>query len=215
MLDLAASIDHTLLKPDAVRADIAKLCEETVRYGFAGACVAGSWIPVVVEGLGGRGPKAIAVAGFPLGSSATEAKAYEAELLVGAGADEIDTVIHLGHAKAGRWDAVEADLEAIVDAASGRPVKAILETGLLTHAEIVRAAEAAVAAGVAFVKTSTGFGHGGATVKVVRLLRETVGDRAQVKASGGIRTRKQALAMLAAGADRIGASASVAIVEGA
>lgn len=214
MRDLAATIDHTLLRPDAVRADVLRLCAETVRYGFAGACVAGSWIPEVVRALGGRGPKAIAVAGFPLGSGSTVAKAYEAETLVAVGADEIDTVIHLGLAKAGQWGDVQADLEAVVDAAAGRPVKAILETGLLTEDEIVRAAEAAVAAGVAFVKTSTGFGHGGATVEAVRLLRRTVGDRARVKAAGGIRTREQALAMLEAGADRIGASASVAIVGG-
>lgn len=215
MRDLAATIDHTLLEPEAGPEGIHRVCAEAVHYGFAGVCVAGSWIPAVVEALGGQGPKAIAVAGFPLGSGSTEAKAYEAELLIGAGAHEIDTVIHLGLARSGQWGAVREDLEAIVDAAAGRPVKAILETGLLTHDEIVLAAEAAVLAGAAFVKTSTGFGHGGATVEAVRLLRETVGDRAQVKASGGIRTREQALALIAAGADRLGASASVAIVEGA
>lgn len=213
--ELAARIDHTLLKPDAVREEVHRLCVEAVHHGFAGVCVAGSWVPTAVRELGEQGPKVIAVAGFPLGSASTDAKAYETELLVGAGAHEVDTVIHLGYAKAGQWGAVRDDLEAIVDAAAGRPVKAILEIGLLTEDEIVHAAEAAVLAGAAFVKTSTGFGHGGATVEVVRLLRETVGDRAQVKASGGIRTREQALAMLEAGADRLGASASVAIVGGA
>lgn len=214
MRDLAAAIDHTLLTPDATRADIHRICVEAVHHGFYGVCVAGIWVPTAAEALGEQGPKVIAVAGFPLGSGATEAKAYAAELLVGAGAHEIDTVIQLGFAKAGLWGAVQEDLGTIVDAAAGRPVKAILETGLLTDDEIVRAAQAAVLAGAAFVKTSTGFGHGGATVEAVRLLRKTVGNRAQVKASGGIRTRAQAVALLEAGADRLGASASVQIVEG-
>lgn len=213
--DLAGRIDHTLLDPTATGEDVRELCAEARRFGFAGACVAGSWLPVVVEALQGSGVMAIAVAGFPLGTSPTVAKAFETEALVRSGADEIDTVIHLGHAKAGAWGAVRADLEAIIAAAGGRPVKAILETAVLTPDEIVRAAEVAVEAGAAFVKTSTGFGPGGATVETVRLLRETVGERARVKASGGIRTHEQALAMLAAGADRLGTSSSVAIVSGA
>ena len=213
-LELAARIDHTLLKPDAVLAEVMAACVEAVHYGFAGVCVAGSWIPLVVRALGEQGPKVIGVAGFPLGNASTEAKAYEAALLIGAGADEIDIVINLGHAQAGLWGDLRDDLQAIVDAAAGRPVKAILETGLLTAEQTVRAAEAAVLAGAAFVKTSTGFGYGGATVEAVRLLRATVGSRAQVKASGGIRTRAQALALIEAGADRLGASASVQVVGG-
>jgi len=214
MRDVAGTVDHTLLRADARRGDVRALCEEVLAHGFAGACVAGSWIPEVVRALGGKA-LAVGVAGFPLGSGSTAAKAYEARALVEAGADEIDTVIHLGHAKEGAWDAVAADLAAVVEAAGGRPVKAILETGLLAEEEVVRAAEAAVQAGAAFVKTSTGFGHGGATVETVRLLRRAVGDRARVKASGGIRTYEQAVALLDAGADRLGASASVAIVAGA
>lgn len=213
MRDVAAAIDHTLLRPDARRGDVLALCEEVRTHGFAGACVAGSWVPEVVRALDGKA-LAIGVAGFPLGSGPTAAKAYETRVLVEAGADEIDTVIHLGHAKEGAWDAVVRDLAAVVEAAAGRPVKAILETGLLSEEEIVRAARAAVQAGAAFVKTSTGFGHGGATVETVRLLRRVVGESAGVKASGGIRTIEQARALLDAGANRLGASASVAIVSG-
>jgi len=193
---------------------VVRLCAEAREHGFAGVCVAGSWIQLVAEALRDSDVKTVGVAGFPLGTSTPATKAFEAAELCHQGADEIDTVIHLGHAGAGDWHAVRADLEGVVAAAGGRIVKAILETALLDDASIVRAAEAAVAAGAAFVKTSTGFGPGGATVEAVRLLRETVGAGVGVKAAGGIRTYEDALAMLDAGADRLGTSAGVAIVTG-
>ncbi len=191
-----------------------RICAEAREHAFAGVCVAGSWVPLVVDSLQGSGVKTVAVAGFPLGTSSSRAKAFETAELCHQGADEIDTVIHLGYANAGDWTAVGADLAAVVAAAGGRPVKAILETALLDEAQVVRAAETAVAAGAAFVKTSTGFGPGGATIEAVRLLRRTVGADVGVKAAGGIRAWDDAVAMLAAGADRLGTSAGVAIVTG-
>lgn len=214
--ELAALIDHTLLKPDATETMVRRLCAEARQYGFAAVCVNPVYVKLAAEELKGSPVRVATVVGFPLGATFTEVKVRETALAVAAGAAEIDMVIDLGALKDGRLRRVEEDVAAVVReaAAGGATVKAILETTLLTEEEKVTAARLAVAAGAAFVKTSTGFGPGGATVEDVRLLKQTVGDKAGVKASGGIRTAEAALAMVAAGASRIGTSAGVAIMEG-
>ena len=210
--ELAAKIDHTLLKADATRADILRVCEEAKTYHTASVCVNAFWVPVVVKALAGSGVKTCCVVGFPLGAMSSAAKAFEAREAVAAGAQEVDMVLNVGLARGGEWDAVEADIAAVVQAAGQATVKVILETCLLTDAQKRRACEAAKAAGAGFVKTSTGFSTGGATEADVRLMREAVGPDMGVKASGGIRTREDAERMLAAGANRIGASATGKIV---
>jgi deoxyribose-phosphate aldolase len=212
---LASMIDHTLLKPEATPAQVEQLCREALEHGFATVCVNGAWVSLAAEQLKGSAVGVAAVAGFPLGAGSSAAKAYEAADEVRAGATEVDMVINVGALKAGDDALVEVDIAEVVRSA-GRDaiVKVILETALLTDDEKVRASRLAVAAGAAFVKTSTGFGPGGATVEDVALLRRTVGPDIGVKAAGGIRTREQAEAMVAAGASRIGASSSVQIVSG-
>lgn len=210
--ELAAKIDHTLLKADATRADILRVCEEAKTYHTASVCVNAFWVPAVAEALAGSGVKTCCVVGFPLGATSSAAKAFEAREAVAAGAQEVDMVLNVGLARGGEWDAVEADIAAVVQAAGQATVKVILETCLLTDAQKRRACEAAKAAGAGFVKTSTGFSTGGATEADVRLMREAVGPDMGVKASGGIRTREDAERMLAAGANRIGASATGKIV---
>lgn len=210
--ELAAKIDHTLLKADATRADILRVCEEAKTYHTASVCVNAFWVPVVAKALAGSGVKTCCVVGFPLGAMSSAAKAFEARESVAAGAQEVDMVLNVGLARGGEWDAVEADIAAVVQAAGQATVKVILETCLLTDAQKRRACEAAKAAGAGFVKTSTGFSTGGATEADVRLMREAVGPDMGVKASGGIRTREDAERMLAAGANRIGASATGKIV---
>lgn len=210
--ELAAKIDHTLLKADATRADILRVCEEAKTYHTASVCVNAFWVPVVAKALAGSGVKTCCVVGFPLGAMSSAAKAFEAHEAVAAGAQEVDMVLNVGLARGGEWDAVEADIAAVVQAAGQATVKVILETCLLTDAQKRRACEAAKAAGAGFVKTSTGFSTGGATEADVRLMREAVGPEMGVKASGGIRTREDAERMLAAGANRIGASATGKIV---
>ncbi len=212
--ELASRIDHTLLRADATAAEVERLCDEARAHGFAGACVNSAFVEVAAARLEGSRPRTIAVVGFPLGASATAAKAFEASWAVAHGAREIDVVIAIGALKAGDRAAVESDLSAVVQASKPWPVKAILETCLLTDEEKRVACRIALAAGAAYVKTSTGFGAAGATVADVALLRREVGDRIGVKASGGIRTTEDALRMIEAGADRIGASASVAIAGG-
>lgn len=214
--ELAALIDHTLLKPDATETMVRRLCAEARQYGFAAVCVNPIYVKLAAEELKGSQVRVVTVVGFPLGATFTEVKVRETALAVAAGAAEIDMVIDLGALKDGCLRRVEEDVAAVVReaAAGGATVKAILETALLTEEEKVTAARLAVAAGAAFVKTSTGFGPGGATVDDVRLLKQTVGDKAGVKAAGGIRTAEAALAMVAAGASRIGTSAGVAIMEG-
>lgn len=211
---LARLIDHTLLKPEATEEQIRRLCAEARHYGFAAVCVNPWWVPLCVQELKGTGVKVATVIGFPLGATTTEAKAFEARQAVEAGADELDMVMNVGALKSGHLDRVQEDIAAVVRAAAGRVVKVILETGLLTDEEKVTACRLAVAAGAHFVKTSTGFGPGGATVADVSLMRRTVGDQVGVKASGGIRDHATAVAMVEAGATRIGASSSVAIVTG-
>ncbi|HXY72285.1 MAG TPA: deoxyribose-phosphate aldolase [Actinomycetota bacterium] len=211
---LASMIDHTLLKPDARPEQIERLCEEAVENGFATVCVNGAWVALAAERLEGSPVRVDAVVGFPLGAGTSSSKAFEAEDAVGGGASEIDMVINVGGLKAGLDDVVSRDIESVVAAVDEAGiVKVILETCLLDDTEKVRACELARDAGAAFVKTSTGFASGGATVEDVALMRATVGEAMGVKASGGIRTREQALAMIRAGADRLGTSSGVQIVD--
>ena len=212
--DLAPYIDHTLLKPDATREDLLKLCDEARRYGFATVCVNPVNVALCARLLQGCGTRPIAVVGFPLGATTTGAKAFEAREAIRAGAAEIDMVINIGQLKAKNYAYVECDIREVVQAARPRPVKVILETGALTRDEKVIGCALAKAAGAAFVKTSTGFGPGGATVEDVALMRAIVGEDVGVKASGGVRTSEDARRMVEAGANRLGASASVAIVTG-
>ncbi|MCL2491000.1 MAG: deoxyribose-phosphate aldolase [Propionibacteriaceae bacterium] len=207
--ELAQMIDHTLLKPEATAADVAALVDEGVALGVYAVCVSPSLLPMDAKGL-----HVAAVCGFPSGAHSSSVKAEEAAQAVDCGAQEIDMVINLGLAKAGDWAGVQADIAA-VRAAAPHPVilKVIIESAVLTNDEIVRACQASEAAGADFVKTSTGFHPaGGATVEAVRLMKATVGDRLQVKASGGIRTLATAQAMIDAGATRLGMSASAAIL---
>jgi len=212
---LAARIDHTLLRPEATPGDIERLCEEALRYGCAAVCVNPIYVARAAARLAGTPVKVATVVGFPLGASLTAVKVAEAALAISQGAREIDMVLPVGLLKAGEIEAVRADLQAVaaVCRAAGALCKVILETALLTAEEKVLAARLAVEAGADFVKTSTGFGPGGATVEDVALLRRTVGPSIGVKAAGGIRTAEQAIAMLEAGADRLGTSATVAILE--
>ena len=215
-LDLAAYIDHTKLAPDATADDIDRLCAEAARHGFASVCVNPTWVRRAAEALRGTGVPVCTVIGFPLGAATTEIKAMEARKALRDGARELDMVINIGALKSGRTDAVYNDIAKVVDAAreTGAACKVILETGLLTDEEKVVASSLAKRAKADYVKTSTGFGHGGATVYDVALMRETVGPDMGVKASGGVKTAGDAEDLIAAGADRIGASAGVRIVGG-
>lgn len=212
---IAAMIDHTLLKPEATPAQIEKLCAEAAEYHFASVCVNPVYISLAARLLKGTGVKVCCVVGFPLGAIAPEQKAAEAASCAAMGAEELDMVIHVGAAKAGDWALVQRDIEGVVKAAAGHTVKVIIETCLLTDEEKVKACEAAKAAGAHFVKTSTGFSTGGATTHDIALMRKTVGPEMGVKASGGIRDYETAMAMIEAGANRIGASAGIAIVAAA
>lgn len=212
---IAVMIDHTLLKPEATPAQIEKLCAEAAEYHFASVCVNPVYIPLAARLLKGTGVKVCCVVGFPLGAIAPEQKAAEAASCAAMGAEELDMVIHVGAAKAGDWALVQRDIEGVVKAAAGHTVKVIIETCLLTDEEKVKACEAAKAAGAHFVKTSTGFSTGGATTHDIALMRKTVGPEMGVKASGGIRDYATAMAMIEAGANRIGASAGIAIVAAA
>jgi deoxyribose-phosphate aldolase len=213
--DLSPLIDHTLLKAEATGAQVETLCAEALAHGFASVCVNPLWVPLAASLLKGSLVRTCTVVGFPLGASAFRAKAMEATLALEEGAQEVDMVLAIGAAKAGDWEAVRRDLEAM-RAAVPRPavLKVILETCLLEDAEKARACELARDAGLDFVKTSTGFSTGGATGADVALMRQTVGPRVGVKASGGIRTYEAALQMVRAGATRLGLSASVAVARG-
>ena len=212
---IASMIDHTLLKPEATPAQVEKLCAEAAEYHFASVCVNPVYIPLAARRLKDTGVKVCCVVGFPLGAIAPEQKAAEAASCAAMGAEELDMVIHVGAAKAGDWVLVQRDIEGVVKAAAGRTVKVIIETCLLTDEEKVKACEAAKAAGAHFVKTSTGFSTGGATTHDIALMRKTVGPEMGVKASGGIRNYATAMAMIEAGANRIGASAGIEIVAAA
>ncbi len=213
--DLASHIDHTLLKADATAADIDTLCAEALEHRFASVCVNGSWVRRCAEILAGSGVLVCSVVGFPLGASASEVKAYEARRAIEDGACEVDMVLNVGALKSRDTAYVERDIAMVAETCHrlGARLKVILETCLLTADEITRACELAKAAGADFVKTSTGFSTGGATVEHVALMRRAVGPVMGVKASGGVRDTAGAERMLAAGATRIGASASVAIVR--
>jgi deoxyribose-phosphate aldolase len=214
---IAGLVDHTALKPETTRADIVKLCGEARRYGFASVCVNPYWVPLVRHELADSPVKVCTVVGFPLGATTTEAKVAESASALRAGAGEIDMVLNVGALRSGDHEAVKLDIEAVVNVAheAGAIVKVILETALLDDQQKAVACTLAKLAGADFVKTSTGFGPGGATAHDVALMRKVVGPEMGVKAAGGIRTWEDFQAMTAAGATRIGASASVKIVEAA
>lgn len=212
--DMARHIDHTLLKADATREDVIKLCEEALKHNFATVCLNASWIPLAARMLAGSNTVPIAVVGFPLGASLGSAKAFEAREAVRAGAREIDMVINIGALKSRDYKTVLDDIKAVVDASRPYPVKVILETSELDQEEKIIACALSKAGGAAFVKTSTGFSKSGATAEDVALMRRIVGEDMGVKASGGVRSAEDVQKMFEAGANRIGASASVAIVTG-
>ncbi len=211
--NLAALLDHTLLRPEATKAEVLRLCEEASRYGFGAIFIHPCYLDLAVSAVADTATRVGVPIGFPFGSQTTNTKVNEAVEAGERGAVELDMVINIGRLKSGEYDAVRADIAEFVQATPGAGHKVILETCYLTQPEKLMACRLAVEAGVDYVKTSTGFGPSGATVEDVRLLKEAVAGRAKVKASGGIRDLKSVLAMLDAGADRIGTSASVAIVE--
>lgn len=215
-LNLAKTIDHTLLKPDATQQEIAQLCFEARKYGFASVCVNPTWVSLCAELLKGASAKVCTVIGFPLGATSSETKAFETETAIRQGATEIDMVINIGALKARDLETVAKDIRGVVNAAHahGIIVKVIIETALLTDEEKTIASLISKEAGADFVKTSTGFAGGGATVHDVELMRRTVGPQMGVKASGGVRTFEDAENMIKAGATRIGASAGVKIIQG-
>jgi deoxyribose-phosphate aldolase len=210
--DLAAYIDHTLLAADASQASIRRLCAEAVSHGFKTVCVNSAQVPLAASCLAGAAPLVCAVVGFPLGAGLSAAKASEAQLAIAAGAREIDMVVNIGWLKDGRLSAVREDIAEVLAACAMVPLKVILETGLLNDAQKTAACEICRDLQVAFVKTSTGFGHGGATLADVQLMRAAVGPEIGVKASGGVRDATTANAMIEAGATRLGTSSGVAIV---
>jgi deoxyribose-phosphate aldolase len=212
--DIAPFIDHTLLKPDATREEIVKVAEEARKYGFATVCVNSANVGTVARILSGSKTVPIAVVGFPLGAGLPTAKAFESREAIRCGAREIDMVINIGALKAKDYQLVHKDIATVVEASRPWPVKVILETSQLTQDEKIVACALSKAAGAAFVKTSTGFTSGGATAEDIALMRRIVGEDVGVKASGGVRSAEDAMKMIAAGANRLGASASVAIVTG-
>ena len=206
-------IDHTLLKADATKEQIQRLCEEAKQYHFASVCVNPTWVKYASELLQGTKVKVCTVIGFPLGSNTPEVKAFETKNAIENGAQEVDMVINIGALKDRDYELVERDIRAVTEVATGKALtKVIIETCLLTDEEKMRVCEIAVKAGTDFVKTSTGFSTGGATVEDVALMRKTVGPDIGVKASGGVRNKKDAKAVIEAGATRIGASAGISIV---
>ncbi|HEY8364501.1 MAG TPA: deoxyribose-phosphate aldolase [Haloplasmataceae bacterium] len=206
-------IDHTLLKPQGTVNDIIKLCEEAKKYQFMSVCVNPTNIEHAKMLLKDTDVLVCTVIGFPLGANTIETKVFETKDAISKGADEIDMVINIGRAKIHDYDYIEREIRAVVEAADGKTVKVIIETCLLTDEEKVNCCKAAVNAKASFVKTSTGFSTGGATIEDVRLMRQTVGEALGVKASGGVRTKKDVLAMIENGATRIGTSSGVSIME--
>ena len=214
MSELASYIDHTLLKPDATRAELEQLCAEAAEHQFSTVCVNGSRVELAYSLLEDSDVQVCTVVGFPLGAMDADAKRYETEVAVDLGASEIDMVMNVGRFKDGEHDYIVREIRDVVEAADDRVVKVILETCLLTNDEIAQACKLVTQAQAHFVKTSTGFGNAGATLEHVRLMRETVGQFAGVKAAGGVRNANDAQAMIEAGATRIGTSNGVAIVSG-
>lgn len=212
---IAKMIDHTILKAEATESEIIKLCKEAIHYDFASVCVNPSMVPVAAKELKGTHVKVCTVIGFPLGATTTEVKVFETKDVIEKGATEVDMVINVGKLKERNLEYVKNDIKAVVEAAKGKALtKVIIETCLLTEEEKIIACKLLKEAGSDFVKTSTGFSTGGATVEDIKLMRETVGPEMGVKASGGVRSKKDALAMIENGATRIGASASISICEG-
>ena len=215
-MNLAKYIDHTLLSPTAQKEEILKLCSEADQYGFFSVCVQPSWVSTSAEALKDSEVKVCTVIGFPHGATSSETKAFETKNAIENGADEIDMVINLGQLKDGNLDYVKSDIQSVVDAANKEAlVKVIIESSLLTDDEIKEASRLSKETGADFVKTSTGFNGAGASVEAVKIMRQTVGEDLGVKASGGVRSKEDADAMITAGATRIGASSGIAIVEGA
>lgn len=214
MQNLASFIDHTLLRPEATAEDVSQLCAEAIQHGFYSVCVHSARVALAHSLVLDSDVIVASVVGFPLGAMESDAKRYETELAIDLGADEIDLVMNIGLLKDGDDQRVLREIRDVVEAASDRAVKVILETCLLTRDEIIRACHLVVDSGAKFVKTSTGFSKSGATTEDVKLMREAVGPNFGVKASGGIRDRATAEAMIAAGATRLGTSASVTIVTG-
>ena len=213
-MELGPYIDHTLLKPEATIEDIIALCREATEHRFVAVCVNPVFVGLAAHLLAGTEVKVATVVGFPLGATSSLVKAFETKTAIEAKADEIDMVMNIGAAKSGQWQAVTEDIRQVVEAADGHIVKVIIETGLLTDAEKRQACQAIIAAGAHYVKTSTGFGPGGATVEDIELFRAEVSPQVAIKASGGIRTREQAMAMITAGANRIGTSVGVKLLQG-
>lgn len=213
-MNIVSMIDHTILKPDTTKDQVKKICDEAKEYGCMSVCVNTYYTKFVSEQLEGSDVKVCSVVGFPLGAMDTESKAFETKQAVKLGADEIDMVINVGALKDKDYDYVLNDIKAVVEASGSKLVKVILENCLLTKEEIVKACELSKEAKADFVKTSTGFSTGGATVEDIRLMRKTVGPKMGVKASGGVRTLEDAKAVVEAGANRIGASATVSIAKG-
>lgn len=214
-MEINRMIDHTILKADAQKADVMKIIEEAKKYRFYSVCINPTWVALAAQELQGEPVAVCTVIGFPLGANTTETKAFEAANAIENGADEVDMVINIAELKDSNYEKVQKDIEAVVAAAKDKAlVKVIIETALLNDDEKVKACELAKAAGADFVKTSTGFSTGGATVEDVRLMRATVGPEMGVKASGGIHNAKEAEAMIEAGATRLGASSGVAIMNG-
>jgi deoxyribose-phosphate aldolase len=213
--DLARMIDHTILRADATEMEVEKLCNEALEYNFASVCINPAMVEKAATMLKGSDVKVCTVIGFPLGATTTEVKAFETEDVIKKGATEVDMVINIGKLKEGDLEYVKKDIEAVVNAAKGKALtKVIIETCLLTDEEKVTACKLSKEAGADFVKTSTGFSTGGATASDIKLMRETVGPELGVKASGGVRSNADAIAMIENGATRIGASASISICEG-
>ncbi len=216
MENIAQYIDHTILNADATDADVQRICLEAKEYQFKTVCIQPFWVNYAKDLLAGTDVGITTVIGFPLGANTTEIKVAEAELAVAQGVSDVDMVINIGALKSEDYTSVANDVQAVVDAVAGRAiVKVIIETSLLSKNEKIRASEIAKQAGADFVKTSTGFSTGGATLDDVRLMRATVGPEMGVKASGGVRSYEDAVAMIEAGATRIGASSGISIVEGA
>lgn len=212
MTGLAQYIDHTALSADTTEQKIHQLCEEAKTYQFWSVCINPAYIPLAKTLLANSAVKICTVIGFPLGANMTQVKVYETEQAILAGAQEIDMVVNVGWLKSGLWDKVRSDIQAIFQACRGVPLKVIFETCLLNEQEIRQLSQICADIGVAFVKTSTGFSTGGATVEAVELMKNAVGDAVKIKASGGIRSRETAEQMLTAGASRLGTSSGVAIV---
>ncbi len=214
-VELNKTIDHTLLKPEATEAQIKMLCEEAAEYDFMSVCINPTWVKKAAELLSGTDVKVCTVIGFPLGANTSEVKAFEADNAIQNGATEVDMVINIGALKGGNDALVQSDIESVVNVSKGRALsKVIIETALLTNEEKIRACELAKKAGADFVKTSTGFSTGGATLEDIKLMRATVGPDMGVKASGGVRTTEDAKQFIEAGATRLGSSNGLAIVKG-